>query len=218
VIEDLALRWAVTALFGASIAGELYVLVAQRERWICTVERLLHLLMSAAMIVMAWPAGMDFPTVGPMVFFLAAAVWFVLVAAHVFSDSADRLINGYHATMMAAVAWLYAVMSGGLPGQHSPSPEKAMSGSAGMNMPGMDMPGMDMPAHQMHWCAAQPGWITTINWIAAVGFACAAVYWLYRYFTGVRKSTVRRTALADVGPLYQAFMAAGMVIMFGVML
>lgn len=176
MIGDLALRWAVTVLFGASLAGHLYGLAAQRERWICTVERLLHIVMCAAMVVMAWPIGMELPTLGPMVFFLAAAVWFVLVVAHVFSADADRLANGYHAVMMAAVAWLYAVMSGGPP---------------------------------------EPEWITTVNWIAAVGFASAAVYWLYQYFAQRKTNPAR---LGDWGTLCQAFMASGMAIMFGVML
>lgn len=210
MIDDLALRWTVTVLFGASIAGQVYVLVAQRGQWIGTVERLLNLVMSAAMLVMAWPAGMELPTVGPMVFFLAAAVWFVLVAAHVFSGTADRLTNGYHAIMMAAVAWLYAVMTGGLPGQAGQSPNHNLSRS-----PGMEMPGMDISVPQ----TAEPGWITTLNWIATVGFAIAAVYWLYQYFAQRRTNPVLQTGhFADSGSLYQSFVASGMAIMFGVML
>lgn len=214
MIDDLALRWTVTVLFGASIAGQVYALVAQRGQWIGTVERLLHLVMSAAMLVMAWPAGMELPTVGPMVFFLAAAVWFVLVAAHVFSGTADRLTNGYHAIMMAAVAWLYAVMTGGLPGQPGHLPDRTLSRS-----PGMKMPDTDISVPEMSWSTGQPGWITTLNWIATVGFASGAVYWLYRYFAQRRKTPVLHTArLADVGSLSQVFMASGMAIMFGVML
>jgi hypothetical protein len=202
LIGDLALRWAVTVLFGASMAGQLYVLAAQRERWICTVERLLHFVMSAAMLVMAWPVGMKVPTLGPIIFFLAAAVWFLLVAAHVFSGAAGRFTNGYHAIMMAAVAWLYAAMSGGLPGQLSHLPDHNMSTS----------PGMDMSA-------PEPSWITALNWIATVGFASAAVYWLYRYFALLRNNAAPNIAhFADLGPLYQAFMASGMAIMFGVLL
>lgn len=207
MIDDLALRWTVTVLFGASMVGQVYVLVAQRDRWICTVERLLHLVMSAAMIVMAWPAGMKLPTVGPIVFFVAATVWFLLVAAHVFSGTAGRLTNGYHAIMMAAVAWLYAVMTGGLPGKLSHSLDRTVS-----RPPAMEMPGMDMSV-------PEPGWITALNWIATVGFAIAAMYWFYRYFARGRKNPVPNIArFADLGPLYQAFMASGMAIMFGVML
>jgi hypothetical protein len=210
LIGDLALRWTVTVLFGASFAGHLYGLVAQRERWVCTIERLLHIVMCAAMVVMAWPVGMKLPTLGPMVFFLAAAVWFVLVAAHVFSGDDGRLTNGYHAVMMAAVAWLYSVMSGGPLDGRTHSPEHNMTSPSGMNMPGMDMSAPE---------TAQPGWVTAVDWIAAVGFATAAVYWLYWYFAQRKTNPGLQTArLRDWGTQCHAFMASGMAIMFGVLL
>lgn len=210
MIDGIVLPLTVTVLFGASFAAHVYILVAQHGPWICTVERLLHSVMCAAMVVMAWPVGMELPPLGPIIFFLAAAVWFVLVAAHVFSSPAARLTNGYHAIMMAAVAWLYAVMGGGLPGRPRHSPDHTMSSSLGMQMPGMDM---SVPE------TAQPGWITTLNWIATVGYACAAVYWLYRYFAQHKTNPVLHTdRLAELGPPCQAFMASGMAIMFGAML
>jgi hypothetical protein len=210
LIDNLALPLTATVLFGASLAGHVYFLVAQRGRWISTIELLLHLVMCAAMVVMAWPVGMELPKVGPMIFFLAAAVWFSLVAAHVFSGTPGRLTNGYHAMMMAAVAWLYAVMSGGLPGQPDHSPGHTMSMA-----PGMEMPSMDISATE----SAEPGWITTLNWIATVGFASAAVFWLYRYFAQRKTNPVLHAAhLAGLGSLCQTFMASGMAIMFGAML
>jgi hypothetical protein len=209
VIGDLVLPLTVTVLFGVSLAGHVYFLVAQRSQWLGAVESLLHVVMCAAMILMAWPVGMELPTPGPIVFFLAAAAWFVLVAAHIFSDTAARLTNCYHATMMAAVAWLYAVMGGGLPGQPGRSPDHAMSRSPGMQMPDMDL---SVPK------TAEPGWITTLNWIATVGYACAAMYWLYRYFAQRKTNPGPHSAyLAGLGPPCQAFMASGMAIMFGTM-
>jgi len=50
LMGDLALRWIVTTLFGASIATYVYMLVAQQGRWTSTVNHLLHLVMSAAMV------------------------------------------------------------------------------------------------------------------------------------------------------------------------
>lgn len=207
LIDGLALPLTVTVLFGASLAAHLYTLVAQHGPWICRVERLLHSVMCAAMVVMAWPLGMELPPLGPIIFFLAVAIWFLLVAAHAFSGTAERLINGYHAIMMAAVAWLYAAMSGGLPGQPGHLPDHTMSRAPGMQMPGMDI---SMPQ------TAEPRWITTINWIATVGYAGAAVYWLYRYF-GQRKTNpvLDSDRLVQFGPPCQAFMASGMAIMFG---
>lgn len=166
--------------------------------------------MCAGMVAMAWPVGMELPTLGPMAFFLAAAVWFVLVAAHVFSGDDGRLTNGYHANMMAAVAWLYAVMRGGPLGGRDYSPDHTMPSSPGMKMPGMDI---SVPH------TAEPWWITSLNWIAAVGFASAAVYWLYHYFAQRKANPAQHTTrLGDWGTLCQAFMASGMAIMFGVML
>lgn len=197
LIDDLALRWIDTALFGASIAGYVYVLVAQHGRWTRTVNHLLHQVMSVAMIAMVWPVGINLPAVGLMDFFLLAAVWFVLVAGRVSCGAPDRLTNGYNAVMMAAMAWMYAVMNDSPPGQTGHSPDHNLS------------------APQISWTTAEPGWITTVNWFAAVGFAVAAVYWLYRYFADRRTNPVPHTArLANLQPLSQAFMAAGIAIMF----
>jgi hypothetical protein len=208
--EHLVLSWTVTVLFGASLAGHVYILVAQHGPWICAVERLLHSVMCAAMVVMAWPIGMELPALGSIIFFLAAAVWFLLVAGHVFSSTAERLTNGYHAIMMAAVAWLYAVMAGGLPGQPGHSSDHTMSGS-----PGMQMPGKDISTPE----TMEPGWIIALNWIATVGYAIAAVYWLYRYFSQRKTKPLLRTdRVAQLGVPCQAFMASGMAIMFGAMM
>jgi hypothetical protein len=214
VIDDLALRWIVTALFAAGIAGYAYIIAAQPIRWTCTVNHLLHLTMSAAMIVMAWPAGMSLPTAAPMAFFFLAAVWFVLAPGRVSSGIADRLINSYHAVKMTAMAWMYAVMSGRLPGQTYHPTDHTVAASSGMHMAGMDMSG-----HETPWSAAEPAWITTVNAFASVGFSVAALYWLYRYFDERRSEPVARGArLARLAPLCQAFMAAGAAIMFGAML
>lgn len=112
VIDDIVLRWIVTVLFAASTAGYAYIMSAQRVRSIDSVNHLLHLAMSMAMLVMAWPAGMTRSAVGPMAFFLLAAVWFVFASGRVPSGMPGRLTNGYHAAKMTAMAWMYAVMAG----------------------------------------------------------------------------------------------------------
>ncbi|MGB5794512.1 MAG: DUF5134 domain-containing protein [Mycolicibacter algericus] len=213
MIDDLALRWIVTVLFAASIAGYGCILAAQHNRWTCTVNHVLHLAMSAAMIVMAWPAGMALPVVGPMIFFLLAAGWFVLAPGRVFSGIADRLINSYHAMKMTAMAWMYAVMSGHLPGQTCHP-----SGHSGHGSPGMQMAAMDMSGPEAAWTETEPGWIIIVNAIAAVGFAIAALYWLYRYAAERRSNAVsHRPQPVVLGPLCQALMAAGAALMFAVM-
>lgn len=182
LIDGLVLRWSVTILFGISIAGYAYIVLAGRERWIGTVNHLLHQVMSIAMIAMVWPVGMHLPTVGPMIFFLLASAWFVVVAARGSCGVADRVTNGYYALMMAAMGWMYAVMNGNLPGQAGQAPG--------------------------------PGWITTVNGFAAVGFAVAAVCWLYRYVTGRRRTPPPTARLAQLGVLCQMVMAAGIAVMF----
>ena len=42
-----------------------------------------------------------------MIFFLAAAVWFLVVTVRA---SEHRVANGYHTFMMLAMAWMYAAM------------------------------------------------------------------------------------------------------------
>jgi Ca2+/Na+ antiporter len=222
LIGDLTLRWIVTILFGVSIATYVYILVAQHDRQTSTVNHLLHLTMSAAMIVMAWRVGMNIPTVGPMIFFLLAGVWFVRVAGRVSSATRDRLTNYYYAVKMAAMAWMYAMMNGSLPGQTGHSPEHALSGSLAMNMSGIDvnMSGTEMPVHEMsRTLPGPPGWITTVNWIAGLGFAVVALYWSCRFLAERRINPVpHATQLGSLKPLYQAFTAAGTALMFGALL
>jgi hypothetical protein len=214
MIGDLALRWIATTLFGVGIARYVYILVAQHGRWTRAINHMLHLTMSAAMILMAWRVGMDLPTVGPMIFFLLAGVWFVRVAGRVPSATGYRLTNYYYATMMAAMAWMYAVMSGTLPGQIGHSSDHALSGSLDMNMSGIEM-----PATEMSQAAPGPGWITSINWIATLGFAVVALYCSCRYFAERRTNPVPYAAqLARMEPLFQAFTAAGTSLMFSALL
>lgn len=111
MIQDLLLRWVVTVLFALSAAESVYAMATGRRVWTHIVSHSLHFVMAVAMVVMAWPSGAALPTSGPMVFFLLATVWFVGVTL---VQSGHRGINAYHAAMMLAMAWMYAVMGGGL--------------------------------------------------------------------------------------------------------
>lgn len=213
-MSELTLRWVVTALFGVSIATFAYILVAHRERWTSNVNHVLHLTMSAAMILMAWRIGMELPTLGPMIFFFSAGAWFVRLARRVSCVTRDRLTNYYSAAMMAAMAWMYAVMSGAVPGRTGYSPGHAMPESVVPNMSGMQM-----PAQHISGAVAGAGWVTTVNWIAALGFAGVALYWPGRYFAERRRNPLpRATQLAALEPLYQAVTAAATGLMFGAVL
>ena len=214
LIGEQALRWIVTALFGFSIATYVYILVAQRGRWTNTVNHLLHLTMSAAMILMAWRVGLNLPTVGPMIFFLLAGAWFVRVAGRVSSATGQRVTNCYYAVMMAAMAWMYALMNGSLPGQRGHSHDHAQSGSLVTSVSEMEM-----SAHEMVPAAPGAGWITIVNWTVTLGFAAVAVYWPCHYFVKRKTNLMHNTPqLAHVELLYRATTAAGTALMFAVML
>jgi hypothetical protein len=212
MIVDLTLRWIVTILFALSVAECLYTFAAGHRSCTSAVGHVLHLAMSVAMIVMAWPVGMGLPNRSPMVFFVLATLWFIGVAVGS-PAPVVRLANEYHAVMMGAMAWMYAVMGGAL----LPGNADSSRSDGGPSMPGM--PGMAMPSTAGSTQTAEPAWITTVNWMATVGFGLAAVCWLYRYVARRRKDAAPGVGLlAHAGTLGQSFMAAGMAIMFAVML
>ncbi|BBX91639.1 DUF5134 domain-containing protein [Mycolicibacterium boenickei] len=213
MIADLALRWVVTVLFALSSAECAYALANSRGRPAVAVGQVLHLTMAVAMVVMAWPRGAQLPTVGPMFFFLAAAVWF---AVGVLRSAAtqSRLVDGYHAAMMLAMAWMYAAMTDNL----LPRGTETVAGG------GHDMAAMHSAGHHgggtamaMEPMPVQPLWIPAINWLLTIGFVLAALVWLYRYFAA-RQQHVGTSSFSQFGTLCRAMMAAGMAIMFGVML
>jgi len=223
VIADLTLRWVVTILFVFGAVECLSALVVGSKRPANAVSQLLHVVMAVAMAVMAWPWGAALPTVAPMVFFLLATGWFVGVTLSPIC-AGHRIAGIYHALMMLAMAWMYAVMNGRLlPGQATyaadVAPASTPAGTAGhaghASMPGMDMGGGDaaMTDHGI----AYPPYIATVNWVCTVGFALAAVFWLYRYLA-VRMDREPVEAAHPLGLMCQSMMAAGMAIMFGVML
>ena len=211
MIADPLLRWVVTVLFVLSAAEKVYAMVTSHRAGAYVVSHLLHLLMAVAMAVMAWPRGAGLPTTGPMLVFVGATAWFVGV---VLRYRGHRLINGYHAVMMLAMAWMYAVMSPNLL-PHGRSGETAAAAPMA-GMPGM--PGMDAPASPAGVAVlAQPGYVVVLNWVCTVGFAVATLWWLYRYF-GQRKAEPAQPAHRFLGDASQAMMAAGMAVMFGVLL
>ena len=212
MIADLFLRWIVTALFVISAVECGVAIVVGRRSWTHTVGHLLHLAMAVAMAVMAWPRGAALPTTGPMWFFLAATLWFAGMAL---AHAGHRGANVYHAVMMLAMSWMYLAMSGSL----IPVPVDGGGGSGGghaghhasamAGMPGMAGPEVTGPA--------EPPFIAGLNWLCTVGFAVAALWWLFRYFR-VRSSDTSTAVHRHLGIACQSMMAAGMAIMFGVML
>lgn len=186
--DGSALRWVVTGLFGLSVAMYAYLAVAQRDRWTSRLTHLLHLTMSVAMVLMVWRVGLDLPAIGPTLFFLLAGVWFAGLAIRASSASGQRLKTCYYAAMMAAMAWMYALMSGAVPG---------------------------LAPHKMASAAAGSSWVTAANWIGVVAFAAVAFYWSCRFVGGRRMNRGPTTARPVWWePLYQASTAAGTALMF----
>lgn len=202
MIDDLWLRWLVTALFLVSAAECGIALARGEHRRADLVDQGLHILMAVAMVAMAWPAGAALPTTAPMLIFLAAAVWFGL---RTLSVRGGRTVNAYHCVMMLAMVWMYAVMGGGL------TPVPADGGTSAVGH----------AAHHGHAGAAAgmhahtPPLITGVNWMFTVLFAVAALWWLYRLIVCRRSGGSGWDGAGDAG---QAMAAAGMAVMFGVML
>ena len=224
MIQDLTLRWIVTLLFVVSAAECVYSLAAGRRSVTSIVGHSLHAIMAVAMAVMAWPSGAALPTRAPMVFFAAAAVWFAVIAIR---DAAHRWGSGYHALMMLAMAWMYAAM-GGLPLRRTDSSDMDMSGMDGPPADGGHGGHAGHGGHGGHGghaghsgagpaASATPEWVGVLNWVCAVGFAIATVVWIYRYIAARLRGSVESSG-QQFGMLSRAMMAAGMAIMFGVML
>lgn len=220
MIQDLTLRWVVTGMFLFSAGVCIAAIAGNRHSRTNLISHSLHAIMAIAMAVMAWPRGAELPSRLPMIFFFAAAVWFTVVTVQ---TAGHRVANGYHMLMMLAMAWMYAAM-GGLPLRRE--------ASAKADMAGMDMAGMGAAegssghgghgGHSGHSAGmpstAEPAdWIGALNWICALGFAAAAVYWFYRFVTA-RLQPADADGPSSVGILCQLAMAAGMGIMFAVML
>lgn len=215
MIQDLALRWIVTLMFVFSAGVCVRAIVANRHSAGNVISHALHAVMAIAMAVMAWPSGAGLPTRAPMVFFALAALWFAVTVAR---TPGHRVAGGYHMLMMLAMAWMYAAM-GGLPLPESEDMSVAMAdmeGSAG-HAGHAGHSGHSGHAAAMHSGAGPATWVETLNWVCAIGFAAATAFWLYRLVTARLQPQDGRTD-STVGILCQLAMAAGMAIMFGVML
>ena len=117
-------------------------------------------------------------------------------------------IAWYHAAMMAAMAWMYAVMGKLIPGQGGDSGQDGHGGHAGHT--GHAGHAETAPAPPVDWAAL-------LNWACTLGFGAAAVYWLYRLVI-VRLRPPSDGSDRVLGIACQMAMATGMAVMFAVML
>jgi hypothetical protein len=131
--------------------------------------------------------------------------------------SGHRVADGYHAVMMLAMAWMYSVMDGQvLPGQCALTAADAPQPASMPSMPGMDMSGMTAHSGATGGCGHPSAWVDAVNWALTALFGVAAFLWAIRYFA-VRQERPDVPARLWFALACQAMAAAGMAIMFGVM-
>ncbi|WP_033289511.1 DUF5134 domain-containing protein [Amycolatopsis jejuensis] len=182
MIADPGLRWILTALFAA--AGVFCLERCVRQVGITgRVSDVLHTLMCAGMITMAWPATMSFARMPQVVLFAAAAVWFAVTAKH------GRM---YHALMMAGMAWMAFVM---------PWAGMTMSTTAGGHA---GHAGMTMTGHS-------PSHVVVVAVGLTVVFLAAGIAWLARAIDHARVET--RPGRRTTGLLMEGVMSLGMAVM-----
>ncbi|WIX79260.1 DUF5134 domain-containing protein [Amycolatopsis carbonis] len=213
MIQDLVVRWVVTALFALCATERVHGIAVGRLPWRGVVVHSLHALMALAMALMAWPRGADLPTTGPLVLFLLAAVWFTAVAAR---TAEHRRSSSYHALMMLAMAWMYALMTDGL----LPAPVSVTGAGSdhGSSMPAMHMPGMPMSVVSVVEApAGTPPLVTMLNWVLTIGSAVAGAWWLSELLAR-RRTKPPASGRAQLTIATQALMAAGMATMFAAMM
>ena len=167
VIDQLALRWALTALFVVTAA--LFAAAARRER---TAVNALHAVASAAMILMIWPVGMRISPVLYILVFTGAAMYFAYLA--LFGSPLTHPV--YHVAMMAAMAVMGLLMA---PNTGTP----AMAGMPG----GSHMAHMPMAAPAGHAISRTPLWLTATTGVLAAGFAIATLWWFYLLVRGPQR-------------------------------
>lgn len=164
---------------------------------VARVGDLLHLLMSAAMLAMPWPWGMQVapPMVQMLVFGLGAVFFSILlvagkrVAGH--GHEGGRVVLGYHVVMMAAMVVMALLMQGG--------------GSGAM----ASMPGMDMGS-SIGGLTMSPA-LTAVSWLLVAVFVAAAVWMFVRLVSAGRSA---HPVLARAEDALLLMMSAGMALAF----
>lgn len=203
MIHDLVLRWVVTGLFSFTAAECALAIAIKHRPWTRVVSHGLHLVMAVAMVVMAWPWGAQLPPTVPAVFFLLATVTFVTMALVEARTAGLRLGYGYHAVMMLATSWMYAIMGAQFFPANASTHDSAQPDTS---MSGMDMGNPNTPAS-----SGSTTWLDAVDWLGTVGFTVAAVFWTHWYFVKRRQE---RSRFGSLGNLSQAAMAVGMAILF----
>jgi hypothetical protein len=167
VIDQPALRWALTALFAVTAA--LFAAAVGGER---KAVNALHAVASAAMILMIWPVGMHISPLLYILVFTCAALYFAYLALF-----GNRLAHPvYHPAMMAAMAAMGLLMA---PNMATPAMADTGSHMSHMAMP-MASPAAPAMSHTVPWLTATTGTM-------AAGFGIATLWWFYLLVRGPQR-------------------------------
>lgn len=203
MISQPALRWILTVAFAAAGVFCSYRCFRHGPA-LHRVSDALHLAMCAGMIAMAWPTAMNLARIPQILVFGFAALWFLGLLVFDVRGRHGRLSLGYHALMLAAMAWMVLVM---------PS---AMTGTSTAGMPeGGEHAGMSMGGGAMTTVGAPPH-VVVIAIVLTVVFAGAGVCWLARAIDTARVLGAPR--LTAAGLAVDAVMGLGMAVMTGLLI
>lgn len=207
--------WLLSVLFGVAAIYFLFRILVARSG-IDRIHNGAHLVMSVVMLAMPWSWYDAIPAALQIVFFTAAAGWYVYLllflpragAAAEVGDHRRGWLVWYHAAMMTAMVWMAVAMTA-----RTPSPVMGMSG-------------MDHAQHLQGNGGAQmmtgmQPWAVPISWGAGIFFAVLAVWFLGWFIAQAsrfssRPPAVASTGLADTGSY--VLMAAGMATAFLVLM
>lgn len=180
MFTGIALPLIFTVVYGLlAIYSAVFMVVARTG--LARTGYFLHLVMSAAMIAMAWPAGMAAVPLAPAaVFFTVVAGWFgYLFAARNTGRLRRSQLDGHppwhqlaHGVMMLTMAWMYAAMM----------PELAGGGVVGQ-ITGDQNAGGHPPDIAHHHHGALPLWLLGTGLILVVALLAFAVVFIREFFT-----------------------------------
>jgi hypothetical protein len=192
VIGSESVRLTLIALFAVLGAGYLAAMVRallrpSGNRAGQALGDILHVLMSAAMIVMVSSPGPGIPTIAQVTAFTAAAGWFGGQAVFGIDGHHGGGVyrNWFHAGMMAVMVWMAVAMdlaSPPVPGGGMGGMSMAAGGASGMSTGGMNTGGMNMtgptPAGALAMAPAvgSPAWAGTVSAILAAVLLAAAAW------------------------------------------
>ncbi|ATE54121.1 MULTISPECIES: DUF5134 domain-containing protein [Actinosynnema] len=199
MIDEIVLRVALTAAYALACGFHL-VRLRRDGGLVDRVGSVLHALMCAGMVLMAWPATMAFAPVPQTALFAVAAAWFAALAAIGGRACAGhgRVELAHHAVMMAGMAWMVVVMPLAMR-----EPSSGGGGGAHDHHGGATTTAVDAGA-------GAPGHVTAVGLALAALFAVAGTAWLARALDVGRAPGARRRAVA---PAVESAMSLGMAVM-----